>query len=118
MLELTYNYGVPFYRRGNELGYLKVRNRVAFKNLEKQVGGCGQGWGVKRRGMPACRKREAGRQAAGPSQPAGAPAWLPPRDGSCCGATLPTAAAGPGPGGGLQRAGGGVARLHSLHGAE
>lgn len=36
VLELTYNYGVAAYRLGNDFGYLKVRNRVAFRALEEQ----------------------------------------------------------------------------------
>ncbi|KAL4425502.1 hypothetical protein ABPG75_009518 [Micractinium tetrahymenae] len=36
VLQLTYNYGVAAYRLGNDFGYLKVRNRVAYKALEEQ----------------------------------------------------------------------------------
>ena len=35
MLEVAYNYGVPHYARGNECGFLKIRNRVAYSNLEE-----------------------------------------------------------------------------------
>lgn len=40
VLELTYNYGIAAYRLGNDFGYLKIRNRVAFATLEEQ--GLGQ----------------------------------------------------------------------------
>lgn len=36
VLELTYNYSVASYRLGNDFGYCKVRNRVAFSMLEEQ----------------------------------------------------------------------------------
>lgn len=31
------SYGVSHYRLGNDFGYLKIRNRVAFKSLEEQA---------------------------------------------------------------------------------
>lgn len=37
VLELTYNYDVKGYRLGNDHVYFKIRNRVAYKNLEEQV---------------------------------------------------------------------------------
>ncbi|EFN57800.1 hypothetical protein CHLNCDRAFT_20875 [Chlorella variabilis] len=40
VLELAYNYGVSFYKHGNDFGFLKVRNRVAYASLEEQ--GLGQ----------------------------------------------------------------------------
>lgn len=39
VLELTYNYEVKGYRLGNDHVYFKIRNRVAYSNLEEQVGG-------------------------------------------------------------------------------
>ncbi|KAL4419410.1 hypothetical protein ABPG77_003384 [Micractinium sp. CCAP 211/92] len=36
VLELTYNYGIAAYRLGNDFGFLKIRNRVAFRTLEEQ----------------------------------------------------------------------------------
>ncbi|PSC76476.1 Glyoxalase domain-containing 4 [Micractinium conductrix] len=36
VLELTYNYGVAAYKLGNDFGYLKIRNRVAYANLEER----------------------------------------------------------------------------------
>lgn len=38
MLELTYNYDVKGYRLGNDHVFFKIRNRVAYNNLEEQVG--------------------------------------------------------------------------------
>jgi hypothetical protein len=32
------SYGVSYYKQGNDFGWLKIRNRVAFKTLEEQVG--------------------------------------------------------------------------------
>lgn len=32
------SYGIAAYRLGNDFGYLKIRNRVAFATLEEQVG--------------------------------------------------------------------------------
>ena len=37
VLELTYNYDVKGYRPGNDHVYFKIRNRVAYTNLEEQV---------------------------------------------------------------------------------
>lgn len=39
MLELTYNYTVKSYARGNDLGYIKIRSKAAFKAAQDQVGG-------------------------------------------------------------------------------
>lgn len=39
VLELTYNYDVKQYRLGNDHGFFKIRNRVAFKSLEDAVRG-------------------------------------------------------------------------------
>jgi hypothetical protein len=113
VLELTYNYGVPFYRRGNELGYLKVRNRVAFKTLEEQVGASRMRAGGTR--AACCMSAGAGWQAAAhtPSpqswrvdhgffRAAGQRKPVKAYDGA------PHSGAGPGARGGLQRAGGGV----------
>ena len=33
------SYGVSYYKQGNDFGWMKIRNRVAFKTLEEQVRG-------------------------------------------------------------------------------
>lgn len=37
VLELTYNYGVKHYQHGNDLGYIKIRSKAAFKTAQEKV---------------------------------------------------------------------------------
>lgn len=41
-----HSYGVSEYRRGNDFGCFKIRNRVAFATLEEQVGRAHLPWCV------------------------------------------------------------------------
>lgn len=107
---LPRSYGVARYRLGNDFGYFKVKNRVAFRNLEEQVGP----HGAAARGAVCWCGGDDWRWLAPCG--CGASSWWVLQAAASVLRCLPSACppAGPGPGSRVQRAGGAFPRRPHL----